>query len=452
MSETMAFESLPKGWKAVTLNTVLSKVIDNRGKTPPFAENGAHELIEIASLRNVEKNPNYSAVTKYVSANVFESWFRDHIKDEDILVSTVGSVGLSALMEERRGAIAQNLIALRTNDLCDAGFLFNWTRSSDCHKQVRRVVMDAVQPSLKVPHFLRCFVSFPPLPEQRKIASILTTVDRLIEQTEALIEKYRRVKQGMMADLLSRGVDEHGKLRPTQRQAPELYKQSELGWIPKEWEVVPFSSLIRSIQLGTNLLGSERNNGIPLLKMGNLARGGFAFKKLEYLASSATSEASGTIANFGDFLFNTRNTLDIVGKSAVWRNQLPVAAFNSNIMRIKFNPGVNDFFVGYYFENSRGWAELKRIATGTTSVAAIYTRDLLDCLCVNVPFEEQTIVAERLDSIEGLIQQSKEHLAKIRMLKTGLMQDLLTGKVRVKVDEDEETMQPTPSSAEGVGV
>jgi len=77
------------------------------------------------------------------------------------------------------------------------------------------------------------------LAEQRKIARILSTVDEVIEKTEAAIAKYKAIKAGMMRDLFTRGIDlKTGKLRPSYEEAPELYKESELGWVPKEWEVV----------------------------------------------------------------------------------------------------------------------------------------------------------------------------------------------------------------------
>ena len=78
--------------------------------------------------------------------------------------------------------------------------------------------------------------SCPRLPEQRKIARILSTVDDLIERTEALIAKYRAIKQGLMHDLLTRGVDASGRLRPPREEAPGLYRESAVGWVPREWE------------------------------------------------------------------------------------------------------------------------------------------------------------------------------------------------------------------------
>lgn len=72
---------------------------------------------------------------------------------------------------------------------------------------------------------------------QKKIATILSTIDTAIEKTQELIDKYQQIKTGLMHDLFTRGIGENGKLRPPRNEAPDLYKESELGWIPKEWEV-----------------------------------------------------------------------------------------------------------------------------------------------------------------------------------------------------------------------
>ena len=79
--------------------------------------------------------------------------------------------------------------------------------------------------------------TLPPIHEQHRIAEILSTLDETIEQTEALIAKYQQIKAGLMQDLFTRGVTPDGKLRPTATEAPQLYKESPLGWVPREWEV-----------------------------------------------------------------------------------------------------------------------------------------------------------------------------------------------------------------------
>ena len=88
--------------------------------------------------------------------------------------------------------------------------------------------------ALSSKEFLRLRFRLPSKPEQTKIAEILSTVDRAIEQTEALIAKQQRIKTGLMQDLLTRGIDEHGNLRSEQTHK---FKDSPLGRIPVEWEV-----------------------------------------------------------------------------------------------------------------------------------------------------------------------------------------------------------------------
>lgn len=200
---------------------------------------------------------------------------------------------------------------------------------------------------------------------------------------------------------------------------------TELGEIPEKWQVDSMDKIVTSTQLGSNTLGKELSE-IPMLKMGNLTIGGFNFNKLEYISKDELKNNKEYILQKGDFLFNTRNTLELVGKSAVWNEQIETAIFNSNIMRIKYCDKINDFYMGYYFSSDIGWRELKAISIGTTSVAAIYTKDLMKAKVIIPTIEEQekivsilSTVDEQIDNIDALIEKNKE-------LKKGLMQTLLT--------------------------
>ena len=105
----------------------------------------------------------------------------------------------------------------------------------------------------------------------QKIAAILTTIDTAIEKTESLIEKYRKIKTGLMNDLFTRGIGPDGKLRPPRSQAPELYKKTELGWIPKEWGVGKIEEF-GSIKLGRQR-SPDKHSGkwtMPYLRVANV--------------------------------------------------------------------------------------------------------------------------------------------------------------------------------------
>jgi type I restriction enzyme S subunit len=122
---------------------------------------------------------------------------------------------------------------------------------------------------------LALVVDVPPLPEQRKIDRILTRLDNLIEKTEALITKYQAIKKGMMHDLFTRGVAEHGHLRPSHAEAPDLYKLSELGQIPASWCVQSLGQIAEvgnGVTLGRKLMGSQAIE-LPYLRVANVQDG-----------------------------------------------------------------------------------------------------------------------------------------------------------------------------------
>ena len=202
--------------------------------------------------------------------------------------------------------------------------------------------------------------------------------------------------------------------------------------IPEGWSVKRLGECVEGTQLGGNYENSESNKGLPLIKMGNLSRGKIVLDKIEYIPEN-TIHNEKDILHYGDLLFNTRNTLELVGKVSIWKNELPTALFNSNILRFTFNPSIikNSFFMNYYFNSEKGLKLLRARAIGTTSVAAIYWRDCINMKILLPPLAEQEKIAlvlgtwdEAIEKLSNLIEQKKN-------LKKGLMQKLLTGKTRL---------------------
>jgi len=140
-------------------------------------------------------------------------------------------VGLSTVVDaDLHGTIFCGfIIRFRSEDgKFDNGFLKYIFHGSEFRRQLLAKSTVSANANINQESLKTLWVDVPPLPEQRKIARILTTLDNLIEKTEALIAKYQSIKQGMMHDLFTRGVDESGRLRPTHEQAPDLYKQSSV--------------------------------------------------------------------------------------------------------------------------------------------------------------------------------------------------------------------------------
>ena len=210
------------------------------------------------------------------------------------------------------------------------------------------------------------------------------------------------------------------------------YKQTEVGVIPEEWEVKPLRSVLSKGRLGGNYANQETESAFPLMKMGNIARGYFDMSKLDFITPGVTPENQHRLA-YGDVLFNTRNTLELVGKVGIWRDELPLAYYNSNLMRLEFDPNEvsSNEYANYALNTAGAVARLRALATGTTSVAAIYTRDLLGLLFVVPPPPEQRAIAEALSDVDGLLGGQDRLIAKKRDLKQAAMQQLLTGHTRL---------------------
>ena len=156
--------------------------------------------------------------------------------------------------------------------------------------------------------------------------------------------------------------------------------------------------------------------------MGNIQRGYFSFERLEFLDANAHIEAE-NIAHFGDFLFNTRNTLELVGKGATWMGESGKFAFNSNLARFKFQ-GINTIFFNYLYNTSNLLLQVKARAMGTTSVAAIYPKNL-NSLKYNLPAPaEQTKIGEYFQELDNLIGLHQCKQDKLVTLKKAMLQKM----------------------------
>lgn len=210
------------------------------------------------------------------------------------------------------------------------------------------------------------------------------------------------------------------------------YKPTEVGVIPEDWEIKPLGEVLTKGRLGGNYPNQLQETTFPLMKMGNIARGRMDTTKVEFIANGVTPEPLHKLRD-GDVLFNTRNTLDLVGKVAIWRGELPIAYYNSNLMRLEFDARkvCSTEYANAALNSSRAITILRGLATGTTSVAAIYTRDLLAMPFTTPPLPEQRAIAEALSDVDGLLGALDRLIAKKHDLKQAAMQQLITAQTRL---------------------
>ena len=216
------------------------------------------------------------------------------------------------------------------------------------------------------------------------------------------------------------------------------YKQTELGLIPEDWEVKKLGEILKEYSLGGNYENNSEESGIPLIKMGNIGRGKIDLSKIEYLPKNV-NYSKNDILKYNDILFNTRNTLDLVGKVSIWKNEALFALYNSNLLRLYFKEDFveNNDYVNFQFNSEITLANLKKYATGTTSVAAIYTKDLLKLKFLLPPLPEQKKIADCLSTWDVAIEKQNALINALTQRKKALMQQLLTGKKRLPGFSDE---------------
>ena len=174
------FSGFTDPWEQCKLEDFVDKAVDNRGKTPPLDECGSHPLIEVAALGGV--HPNYSKIEKYLSDDSFENSLRAYIKKGDILFATVGSIGLVSLMDSRdEAAIAQNIVAFRAKENFVPEYLYALFTNEGNQYKAKRIVMGAVQPSIKVSQLVNVEYKLTTNnKEQKKIGMYFSCMDTLI--------------------------------------------------------------------------------------------------------------------------------------------------------------------------------------------------------------------------------------------------------------------------------
>jgi len=156
------------------------------------------------------------------------------IKEPHILYSMYATVG-KPIINHIPCATNQAIIALKESPEIEQSFLYY--QLLFIRPQVYKYTSQTTQSNLNAGSVKKLSISYPKdRQQQRKIVAILSSIDVAIEKTEALIAKYQQVKAGLMHDLFTRGITADGKLRLPREQAPELYQETPIGWIPKEWQ------------------------------------------------------------------------------------------------------------------------------------------------------------------------------------------------------------------------
>lgn len=373
-----------------------------------------------AVVRNI-RTASYEQVSKGFTS----------FQDGDVLVAKI-----TPCFENGKGGFAQGLrngvgfgstefhvLRARTNS--SPKFLYQFTTSDDFRlKGAVNMTGSAGQRRVPTDYLKTLDVAFPPLPEQQKIAAILSSVDDVIDRTRAQTDKLKDLKTGMMQELLTKGIG-HTE-----------FKDSPLGRIPSSWNVESLGALSSFVTSGSRGWAQYySSSGAIFIRIGNLTREhiNLRFDDTVYVTPPASAEGKRTQVTIGDVLISITADLGVIG---VVNESIGEAFVNQHISLVRLNEPALARWVGHFlaFENS----QKQFIANNDAGAKAGLNLTAIRKTLVAIPAkdEREKIVAS-LDSVDQDVSLKRDRLQRLMNLKKALMQDLLTGKVRVKVDQKE---------------
>ena len=278
-------------------------------------------------------------------------------------------------------------------------------------------------------------IAVPPIPvfEQRAVNQILDTFDTTIRQTEAIIEKLKQVRQGLLHDLLTRGIDADGKLRPPRSEAPHLYKESVLGWIPRDWAVDSLSSnadVAGGVTLGRVLTGAATLE-LPYLRVANVQDGYLDLSDVKTTRILAAELPRYRIEP-GDVLMNEGGDFDKLGRGVMWAGQIDTCLHQNHVFRVRCRKSSLDpRYLTAYSSSSFGKAFFVQASKQTTNLASINSTQLKGFPLRLPALAEQAAIVNGLEALNARIETELAILQKYFVQRAGLMEDLLSGRVRV---------------------
>jgi type I restriction enzyme, S subunit len=347
----------------------------------------------------------------------------------DLVFSRVGAIDRCSYVSPREDGwlFSGRLLRVRPNpSLVNPRFLTALLSHESSRRWIKSHAVGSTMPCLNTSILEHVPIRLPQLSEQRRIADILDTVDEAVWSTERLISKLDQVKQGLLHDLLTRGVDSNGRLRADYTREPGLYRSTRLGPIPMEWTVhlLDDVSVRGSGHTPNKDIAAYWNGGIKWVSLADSARLDRIYitetdKEISDLGianSSAVRHRAGTVILSRDAG---------VGKSAILAQEMAVS---QHFMAWTCGEALDNHYLYYWLQFMK--PRFEAIAMGST----IKTIGLPFFRRLSIPLpriDQQKAAAAQLLAADADIVRHQVEVRKQQLLKQGLMDDLLTGRVQV---------------------
>lgn len=404
---------VPKGWEIKHLSELASKISDGIHKTPLYADTSEIYFINGNNLKSG------SIVIQDSTKCVDENDAINHRKDlgvRTLLMSINGTIGNLAYYRGENVVLGKSASYINIKDSVNLDFIYYVLSSSKTQAFYESELTGTTIRNLSIKSIKSTEILTPPLPEQKKIAQILSTWDKAISVTEKLLTNSQQQKKALMQQLLTgrkRLRDENGV-----RFSGE-WKQVELGDV--------FEKVSNGLTYDANSL-----DGLPVTRIETISTGRVNFEKVGWAPDCDNTRRFKL--NLGDILYSHINSLEHIGRVAYFNDDKPLY-HGMNLLLLRTKMQNNSLFLFHLLNSQVGKKYAKTYAKSAVNQASISTTDI-KTFKVFIPERlEQQKIASVLSAADAEISILEKKLACLKDEKKALMQQLLTGKRRVKVDE-----------------
>ena len=415
-------ERAPEGW----VHTQLGKLIENiaSGGTPSTSNPDFFSGKIPWAVINDIKSRIIDTETRITELGLKKSSARIWDKGTVVLSTgaTIGRVGIAL----KPLATNQSICGIIPNESLDKHYLFHFLTS--INRELKSLAQGSTIKEIRPPTIKKIQLALPPLPEQKKIAAILTSVDKVIENIQKQINKLQDLKKATMNELLTKGIG-HTK-----------FNDSELGKIPKSWEVNNIGAYVLDHKGGAPLTPSDFSNaGFPVIPKKAVQFGGrivlgddLTFCKPEFAKKNRNHVVD------REYMITTLRDLVPTGPSIGLTGIIEESneyLLAQGVYGFRLNSKLDPLFFSYISNMDWYRQVMRRIFVGSTQIH-IRNGEFLEVLVPVPDIDEQKQIVEHISSFEIEISLKRTYRNKIMNLKKSLMQDLLTGKVRTTGETD----------------
>lgn len=401
---------IPKDWEVVKINSISMPV---RGGSPrpagsPLYFNGNFiPWLTVASLTNISPSKIYVESTETMLTELGSNYSRKLQKDTLIISNSGATLGVAKLLGIE--CCANDGIAALLDLKMNNKFLVYYINSLTDHLR-NNVATGNGQPNLNTDLIGNLQIPFPPLPEQEAIASALSDADAWIESLEQLIAKKRLIKQGAMQTLLT----------------------------PKDdWEVKKLGEVAIVTGAGVDKKIIDGEKSVILLNYLDVYRRDYIYKdELSHQVTAPNIKIEQCDIRKGDILITPSSELsNDIGITALAMENMPNVVYSYHLYRIRFLEEIDWRFRLYLFKNRFFLNQAEKFAEGSGKRYVISLSKLREFdIAYPKSLSEQERIARILSDMDAELEALEQQLHKARQIKQGMMQELLTGKIRLNYD------------------